>query len=116
MEQRMRLLQFLVPFKIFSIAVLMAGAASSATIGNPDRGFEFAKQSCAGCHAIQPKQHLSPVAAATSFQKVSEVGGMTEMALRVFFRTPHKNMPNLIIAGEDQDNVIAYILSLQPKQ
>ena len=111
-----QLLHNLMPLILFSITLLLSAPAMSANIGNRDRGLLYAQQICAGCHAVEAQQHLSPLAAATPFQTISEVRGMTEMALRVFFRTPHKNMPNLIVAGEDQDNVIAYILSLKPKQ
>ena len=112
---RTQLLNVLMPLMVFTIAVALALPAMSANIGNRDRGLVFAKQACAGCHAVEAQQHLSPNASATPFQTISEVSGMTEMALRVFFRTPHKNMPNLIVSGADQDDVIAYILSLRPK-
>jgi hypothetical protein len=38
---------------------------------------------------------------------------MTELALNVFFRSPHPSMPNLILPAADARNVIAYILSLK---
>jgi hypothetical protein len=40
---------------------------------------------------------------------------MTAMALTVWFHTSHPTMPNIIIHGEDLDNIIAYILSLRDK-
>ena len=40
---------------------------------------------------------------------------MNRRALIVFFRTPHKNMPNLVIQGDEADDIIAYILSLKSK-
>ena len=56
---------------------------------------------------------MSPVDAATPFQVIANTGGMTRTALYVFFRTPHTTMPNLVVQGDDLDNVIAYILSLK---
>ena len=38
---------------------------------------------------------------------------MTATALAVWLRTPHKSMPNLMIAPQDRNNVIAYIVSLR---
>ena len=35
------------------------------------------------------------------------------MYLRVFLRTPHRDMPNFILAEEETDNIIAYIHSLK---
>jgi hypothetical protein len=40
---------------------------------------------------------------------------MTRLALKVFLQSPHASMPNLMVGGEDADNVIAYILSLKGK-
>jgi hypothetical protein len=31
----------------------------------------------------------------------------------VFLRSPHRNMPNLILSEAESDDVIAYILSLK---
>jgi hypothetical protein len=38
---------------------------------------------------------------------------MTSIALTAVLRTPHRNMPNIIIADDDLRNVAAYVLSLQ---
>ena len=37
----------------------------------------------------------------------------TALALNVFLRSNHRTMPNLIIAPDDADRIIAYILSLK---
>ncbi|RPG39202.1 MAG: cytochrome C [Hyphomicrobiaceae bacterium TMED74] len=116
MGHPIRSVRILMSFLAFAVALLLAGEAFSANLGNRDRGLAFAQQNCASCHAVMPKQHLSPLKAATPFQTISEVGGMTAIALRVLFQTPHKTMPNLILADEDKDDVIAYILSLRPQQ
>ena len=94
-----------------SIAITSNGLAD--TIGDVNQGQSFAKRICASCHAVMADQFLSPLAEATPFQKVADTPGMTRTALTVFFRTPHKQMPNLIISGAEADNVIAYILSLK---
>ncbi len=38
---------------------------------------------------------------------------MTSIALTAALRTSHRAMPNIALAGDDQKNVIAYILSLR---
>ncbi len=38
---------------------------------------------------------------------------MTSIALTAALRTSHRAMPNIALAGDDQKNVIAYILSLE---
>ncbi|MEM6496233.1 MAG: cytochrome C [Pseudomonadota bacterium] len=116
MDQTTRIIHVLLLVIVFAVGVLLAGKALSATVGDRGRGLAFARQNCSSCHAIQPQQNFSPVAAATPFQMISEVSGMTETALRVFFQTPHKRMPNLIISRDDQSDVISYILSLRTSQ
>lgn len=36
----------------------------------------------------------------------------TALSLKVFLRSNHKEMPNLIISNTDTDDIVAYILSL----
>ena len=38
---------------------------------------------------------------------------MTATALRVWLQTSHPTMPNIMLAPNDMDNVVAYILSLK---
>jgi len=38
---------------------------------------------------------------------------MTAMALNVFFQTPHRTMPNLILESDQKNDIIAYIMSLK---
>ena len=47
---------------------------------------------------------------------IANTKGMTATALRVFLTTSHPKMPNLILAPEQMDNVIAYILSLRERR
>jgi hypothetical protein len=44
---------------------------------------------------------------------VADDPAVTAIGLAVFFRSPHKNMPNLILSQAETDNAIAYILSLK---
>lgn len=99
-----------------AIALLLPLAPASAeTGGDIAKGFAYAGTRCANCHSILPLQSVSPVAEAPPFKAIADTRGMTETALAVWFRTPHPTMPNLIITGEDMDNVIAYIVSLKSK-
>ncbi|MFY0610378.1 MAG: cytochrome C [Hyphomicrobiaceae bacterium] len=92
---------------------LAIGQADAATLGEPTAGKAYAQMHCASCHSIVPNGNTSPVAEALPFQMIADTGGMTRTALFVFFRTPHPTMPNLIVRGDDVDNIIAYILSLK---
>lgn len=92
---------------------LALASADAATLGTPKAGRAYAQTHCVSCHSIVPSGNTSPVNAATPFQMIADAGGMTRTALFVFFRSPHPTMPNLVIRGDDADNIIAYILSLK---
>jgi hypothetical protein len=64
------------------------------------------------CSRYVPNVTLSNGQAPT-FETVAKTPGMTAIALTAVLRTPHRNMPNIIIAEDDLRNVVAYVLSLQ---
>ena len=98
-------------------AILIAGfgPAAAREYGDPVSGLTYAKETCSECHAVRAEDLLSPVAEATSFEEVANTPGMTRTALTVWLQTPHPTMPNLVIAPQDMDDVIAYILTLKPE-
>jgi mono/diheme cytochrome c family protein len=89
-------------------------AAYAEDPGNPSAGLTFATAHCAECHAIKGREDKSPNADAPPFASVAKTPGMTGRALAVWLQTSHPTMPDFLIAQEDRDNVIAYILSLNP--
>lgn len=99
-----------------SLFCLSTSGLFAAEIGDIQAGERFATETCASCHAIKPGAKISPVAEATTFQAIADAPGMNRRALIVFFRTPHKEMPNLVIQGDEADDIIAYILSLKSKK
>lgn len=107
-----------VPTKALAAAAFLvaATAANGQNIGDVQRGRGYAERVCAECHAISSTQALSPIAKATPFRVVANAPGMTGTALNVWLLTPHPSMPNLIIEGQDRDDIIAYVLSLREKK
>ena len=75
-------------------------------------GRRLANYWCTGCHAVEPK---SEGMFAADFAEIANVPSTTELSLKVFLRTSHKNMPNFILKAEEADDIIAYILSLRHK-
>ncbi len=99
---------------VIGLATLANGKAIGQTVGDPAAGRAFALEECASCHRVAPDQGSSPkAAAAPDFQAIAHAPGATEMSLRAFLSTPHPRMPNLILSRQEQDDVIAYILSLR---
>lgn len=96
---------------VLSVVGVLATHAQ-AQDGDVRRGLAYSQQNCSGCHAVDSKQER-PVRGIATFKQIANAPGMTALALSVWFQSPHPNMPNLILAPADRDDVIAYITSLR---
>lgn len=92
-----------------------ANCAAAQEMGDAKEGLAFAGRVCAECHAVRAGETQSPHAQAPSFQTVANISGMTATALRVWFQSAHRAMPNLALSGQESANVIAYIQSLKTR-
>jgi mono/diheme cytochrome c family protein len=101
----------LTPFLVAMFAVPAMAHAQEA--GNVSRGEVYARDRCAECHAIDRQTEYSPVRAAPRFERLANTPGMTGMALTAWLYSSHKTMPNLIVRGENLDDLVAYIRSLK---
>lgn len=89
-------------------------ALSDETLpGDPVAGRIFAERECRDCHDITREGGDYPLNAAPSFLDVATQRSTTALSLRVFLRSTHREMPDLILTTREQDDVIAYILSLR---
>lgn len=100
-------------FAFLLILTVWSLVATADGIGNPQRGIAYAQANCAACHAILFEDADSPNPDSPSFKSIADTPGITRTALSVFLQSPHPTMPNLIVTGEDADDLIAYILSLK---
>lgn len=100
---------------IVALTILAAviGPAAAQNLGDRQRGFAYAIDACALCHAVELGDHDSPIYEAPPFQEIADDPAMSEIALTVFFQTSHPSMPNLIVPADDARDLIAYILSLR---
>jgi mono/diheme cytochrome c family protein len=99
----------------FILAVLSL-VASTAMAQQPDpaTGKRIAEQDCASCHAVHRGDDKSPVDRAPSFDAIAALPSTNELSLRVFLRTSHAGMPNIMLRPEEIDPLIAYVVSLKP--
>jgi mono/diheme cytochrome c family protein len=98
---------------VAALMVITSTASGQSGLGDISQGLELARKVCADCHLVgkgQSSPKLSPV---KTFQEVANNPARTELSLRVFLRTPHRNMPNFVLTEAETDSVIAYILSLK---
>src|SRR6476660_2069366 len=87
-----------------------AHAAVSATAGgNPFIGRQAAATLCVPCHQIDETRRDGP----PSFVDIALMPSTTALSLKVFLRSNHNEMPNLIIPDSETDDLIAYILTLK---
>ncbi|KYK50496.1 cytochrome C [Bradyrhizobium liaoningense] len=96
---------------LFSVVHTAAGAPrpGSRTIAEGQR---LAQAWCQSCHAVE--RHMTDFFdEAPSFQAIADRQGTTALSLKVFWRTSHRSMPNLVISPEQADALSAYILSLR---
>jgi len=96
-----------------ALALTGSPAFGEPGLGDTARGYALAKQVCAACHLVARGQKTPKLSPATAFQEVAKNPARTALSLRVFLRTPHREMPNLVLSQAETDNVIAYILSLK---
>jgi len=97
---------------LVSGAFLAAAPALGQELGDAAEGRRLARAVCAACHAVERGGKILSLEGAPPFQDVAKDPAASEVGLRVFLRTPHETMPNLMLSDEETDNVIAYILSL----
>ncbi len=106
------------------LAVLMAGAAvvsltrshtaiaAALDSDSAASGHKLAEAWCTTCHAIEADatgaRHAGP-----DFIKVANLPSTTELALKVFLRTSHPSMPNIVLTAKQTDDLVNYILSLK---
>jgi cytochrome c len=102
---------------LFGVAALFAVRMHEANGAAPgadsiSAGHRLAEAWCKTCHAIGSDASGAPHPG-PDFVKVASMPSTTELALKVFLRTTHPSMPNMVLTPEQTDNLVTYILSLK---
>ena len=101
---------------VFPLLVWSLSALAEDLPGDRKAGLEYSRANCSACHVVEPGQSRMGAKAAASFEAIANTPGMTAMALSVWFRTSHRDMPNLQLSDGEIQNLIAYIVSLRNKK
>jgi len=103
------------PSRLLLPAVLLGAIPALAQTypGDPVAGANFSRKVCAVCHFVEAEDLGLSWSGAPAFQEVADDPAVTEISLRVFLRTPHEDMPDLMLTPAETDDIIAYILSLK---
>ena len=110
-------------FRLFASTLAAVVAAASLLSGHafaqqPDTsgGRQIAETECAACHLVKPGETgLGRNLDAPAFQAVANLPSTNALALRVFLRSSHTAMPNIMLSDAEIDTLTAYILSLKGK-
>ncbi|WP_431202968.1 c-type cytochrome [Bradyrhizobium betae] len=94
---------------LFLISVVHTAAGASNTAAE---GHRLAQAWCQTCHAVEPDM-AGWFDRAPSFQAIADRNGTTALSLKVFWKTSHQTMPNLVISPQQADALSSYILSLK---
>ena len=94
-------------------SIMMAVTPASAQEGDGLVGHRLATSWCRGCHQIEG--HERGTFAGPNFSDIANLPSTTPLALKVFLRTSHQNMPNFVLTDRQADDIVAYILSLKEK-
>ena len=89
--------------------VLLSGAAQAADTAV---GRHIARTLCSECHQVGPASPQPPNSTAPRFPDIARMPSTTELSIKVFLRSSHPHMPNIMLSPAQMDAVAAYILSL----
>jgi len=103
------------PLRLLALPSLVwAGTATAQGLpGDPEAGGKLAREVCAVCHIVSENQLDDPGVGAPTFFEVVAHPSVTALSLRVFLRTPHARMPDLMLTPDETDDIISYILTLR---
>ena len=94
----------------FGLIVLLTAPA----LAEPTNGRRVAQDQCAKCHDVGVGAPV-PGREGPSFVDIGKMASTTELSLKVFLRSSHRNMPNLILTDDEADALVSYILELGGK-
>ena len=103
----------MLPFAVSVFSLVSPIAAVAGDLGDVGAGHGLAKGLCATCHRIERGETDEKFLDVASFQTIADSPSKTALNLRVFLKSPHRNMPDLILKEIEIDSVIAYIQSLK---
>ena len=102
--------------KILSAAALSLVASATTAqplLGNAELGRQMSIEICSECHNVVLSPEVERADAPRSFTAIAKDPIYTPLSLRVFFSSPHIQMPDFIFSREQQDHLIAYLMKMR---
>jgi mono/diheme cytochrome c family protein len=100
--------------KLVGVAAFLLTTFAAAHADEPDaiRGKIYAKQLCAGCHAIGADEQASPLSAAPPFLKVAKIDAHTAESFADWLGTAHPVINGVAVKQAVAGDILAYIRGL----
>jgi mono/diheme cytochrome c family protein len=95
-----------------ALSIMLTPAASRSA--DLVAGEAIADQWCGKCHGVRADS-LSPNLAAPPFRKLAAEASITEYSLRALLQSPHETMPHIKFTPDQLDDIVSYIMSLNPR-
>lgn len=100
-------------FRLIAVLVVVAPAVAAAQ--DVARGKALADRWCANCHVVDRTATSGAADGLPTFPAIAAKPTTTESSLRGFMTAAHGRMPDFSLGRSDQNDLIAYILSLRAK-
>jgi len=94
-------------FAVVALLLMINGAYA----GDPAGGLQLGRRWCASCHLVESGGIASDVA--PGFPAIAHDPRTTPESLHAWLAKPHPPMPDLKLSRSDEDDILAYILSLK---
>ncbi len=95
--------------------LLCVSSASLAQSNLSLDGRAIAIATCGECHATGANGGVSKNSAAPAFSAIAAMPSATPLSIKVFLRSSHETMPNIILSDIEIEAVATYILGLKVK-
>ena len=95
---------------LLSIATCGLAAAQDAM-----RGQALAERWCANCHVVNQAATTGRADGLPTFPALAARKDVTAATLKGAMTATHSRMPDLQLGARDQEDLVAYIISLRPK-
>jgi mono/diheme cytochrome c family protein len=99
-----------------ALMIVSAVCVSSAALAqSPERGADLAKRWCASCHVVERSPAVAPAVGLPTFPALANAPGQSADHLRAAMNPQHSRMPDFALSKQQQDDLVAYILSLRTR-
>ena len=95
------------------LGALLATLPIGAIAQNVDNGRAVAERLCAKCHVVSTGATSGQANGLPTFPGLAARADMTAAKLKAAMSPQHSRMPDFQIGTRDQDDLVAYILSLK---